>query len=444
LAVNLTAIFNVSIAEGRFPGAWQEANIRPVYKSKGSHDDPNSFRPISILPIFARIFEKLAARQLLFYCDSHDLIPVEQFGFRRYSSCETALLSAVDTWRGAIDNNEFTGVLLLDISKAFDSIPHNTLLSELQTINCSSNTTRWFSSYLNNRYQRVLTNDGSTPWKPVSRGVPQGSCLSPLLFNIVMRDLPRSTSCSTIQFADDVTLSASSNSFDTLKQKLIASYLEVKQFCESKGLTINASKTQFIIIKSSNKRLLAPGEITIDGHTISAQPTVKLLGVTIDRHLTFKDHVQGVTAKCRGLLSLLRRGAPVLPAILLRLAYIALIRSHLEFCSGLLLSIAKTHQLKLETVQKIAARIICNAPRDAHAAPLLERLSLESLLARRTTHACQLVSDCLRGHCHPALKNWFTLNGDGGVTQSTNVPKTAAGRKQFSFTAAALYNDQLS
>jgi hypothetical protein len=127
---------------------------------------------------------------------------------------------------------------------------------------------------------------------------------------------------------------------------------------------------------------------------------------------------------------------------MLKLTYTSLIRSHLEYCSSLLIPLAKTHQIRLETIQKIASRIICRAPRNAHSAPLLAELNLHSLLIRRNSHACQIVRNSLEGHCHPACAEWFSVT-DEGVVQTVGAPLTAHGRKTFKYAAANLFNEQL-
>ena len=107
---------------------WKKANVCPVWKGKGSKKDPSNYRPISVLPVLGRCFEKLAAAQLYNYCDNHDIIPPEQFGFRRKSNCELALVSALDHWTDAIDSGAIVGALLVDLSKAFNTVPHQKLL----------------------------------------------------------------------------------------------------------------------------------------------------------------------------------------------------------------------------------------------------------------------------------------------------------------------------
>ena len=125
---NVTKIFNASISNAMYPEHWKMANVKPIYKAKGSKSDASNYRPISLLPILARCFEKLVANQLTGFCNSNNTIPREQYGFRKNSNCEMALLTAVDGWCKAIDGGEIVGALLIDLSKAFDSVSHPKLL----------------------------------------------------------------------------------------------------------------------------------------------------------------------------------------------------------------------------------------------------------------------------------------------------------------------------
>ena len=105
------------------PSCWKMAEVRAIYKQKGSKTDPNNYRPISVLPILGRTLEKLIATQLYNYCDEHKILPPEEFGFRRHSSCEMALFAATDSWMKSVDKGSYAGALLVDLSKAFDTFP---------------------------------------------------------------------------------------------------------------------------------------------------------------------------------------------------------------------------------------------------------------------------------------------------------------------------------
>ena len=292
-------MFNLSFSQGTVPISWKQANVCPVYKSKGSKSDPANYRPISILPVLARTLEKLAASQLYDFCDARNIIPPQQFGFRRNSSCEMALLTAMDSWMGAVDEGKYVGALLLDLSKAFDCVPHQLLLQELNSIGVGSEALSWFTSYLTDRTQRVRLNQEVTQWKPVTRGVPQGSCLSPLLFNIFVRHIPTLTEADCIQFADDITESVADMCLAGMAQKLTVSFEKVKQYCDSNELVVNAAKTQLIVFKAPNRKIPEEFKLTLGGCNIKPMNSVQLLGFTIDRHFTMGSQIDGVISKCQ-------------------------------------------------------------------------------------------------------------------------------------------------
>lgn len=440
ISPNITVIFNSSLVHHIFPTDWKHANITAIYKNKGSKNDPANYRPISVIPILARIFEKLVATQLYNYCEMNRVIPDEQFGFRCKSSCETALISATTDWLQAIDNGMYVGALLVDLSKAFDTVPHGQLIQALLEIGCRNEVLQWFSSYLSDRKQRVSLHDEITPWKTISRGVPQGSCLSPLLFNIFVRELPMNTNAKTFQFADDTTNYVADMSLNVISDKLALSFNATKQFCLSHELEINTNKTQFIIFKAPGKKIPDDYVLTVDNHSIKPEQSVKLLGVTLDKHLTYGEHIQTIASKCNGLLGILARSSTYLTIDLMRMMYLALIRSHLEYCSSLFVPSAKTNLNKLDTIQRKAARAIFQLPRDSHAEPLLAALHFEPLNERREAHTLNLVKSFTSGNCHPKMKNMFaTLPNESIKVQNF---RTKMGNRSFSVIGANLYNNK--
>jgi len=152
------------------------------------------------------------------------------------------------------------------------------------------------------------------------------------------------------------------------------------------SLKINSSKTQLIIFKSAGRKLEPNLIINIDGCVLSLSISVKLLGVTLDRHFTFGLHIDAVVKKAHGIIGLLAKASLNLLRELLRMAYIGLVRSRLEYASAVFASASITQLKKLDTIQRIAARLICHLHRDAHSAPLLLSLPLSSLSSRREVH----------------------------------------------------------
>ena len=186
----------------------------------------------------------------------------------------------------------------------------------------------------------------------------------------ICQRIPKFAQSNTWQFADDVTQSEVAVTTEAVISKLEETFLRTKNFCQDKRLNINEAKTQLIIFKSAAKRIPDNIVLNLDSCMIKAQPQVKLLGVTLDNHLTMKDHISTTVNTCNGLLGVMRRTTHVMPRDLTKLFYMAMVRSHLEYASSLLIPVAKSHLEKLDIIQRKAARIICQVPSDS---PLTRR-----------------------------------------------------------------------
>ncbi|XP_047141040.1 uncharacterized protein LOC124816070 [Hydra vulgaris] len=216
---------------------------------------------------------------------------------------------------------------------------------------------QWLSNYLENRIQRVKNGKKFSSWKPITKSVPQGGGISPELFNSYPREITTSLKSEIYQFVDDITISKANLSLQVIAEKLKKLFQDTKDYCEKIKLTINTDKTQLIIFKPSWKQTPADYQILLDEITIKPENNVKLLGVTLDQHLTFKQQIESVIKKCHSSLGMLVRASESLPKKLLKLVYNGMVLSHMEFISSLYISIPNTHIKKLDVVQKLDAAL---------------------------------------------------------------------------------------
>jgi len=410
LAPNFTIIYNSILQNNIIPKSWKMAQVRAIYKQKRSKNDPSNYRPISVLPILGRTLEKLVASHIHSYIPFVKIIPFYLWNSLVFVDIQAAswLFSAVDSWMDAVDKGHYVGALLLDFTKAFDSVPHQLLLTELQAIGCITDTITWFCNYLADREQGVITHEQITEWMAASRGFPQGSGLSPLLFNIFIRRLPRHCISTTLQFADDTTLPAADSSLSVVADNLTASFSCVKTFVKLTNWLSILPRPNLLFSNQWAEEYQTNfifSWITVPLHHKRQLSYSVLLLIST----TFAPHIENVVTKCHGFLGTLARATLYLPRQLLKLSYTAIIRSHLEYCSSLFTSAVKTHLQKLDTIQRIAARIIYEVPRDTHAEQLVILLNLEQLGDRRERHLVKLMNSFISGKCHTAMKRFNLL-----------------------------------
>ena len=203
ISAPLTKLFNHCIGVGEWPYQWKRSNVTPVYK-KDDETSKANYRPVSVISVIPKVFETIKYDQL--YSAFTPIFSDNMSGFQRGHSCCSALLKLTDDWRHALDKKKDVGVVPIDLSKAFDSICHNLLLAKLKAYGFQDSALKLIQSYLSGLLQRVKCNGNVSDWLPIRCGVPQGSLLGPLLFNIFVNDVNYSAGFSSIRlYADDTT-----------------------------------------------------------------------------------------------------------------------------------------------------------------------------------------------------------------------------------------------
>ena len=254
LASPLSAIFNLSIQQNVIPAEWKKAKVTPLHKS-GAKDNPQNYRPISVLPVVSKVLERLIHKQLASYFDEHGLLCISQSGFRRKHSTETAVTYFADEILMNMDKGEVTGSVFIDLAKAFDTVDHDILISKLKNYGVCDESLQWFENYFSGRKQLVCIDSQSSEELEITSGVPQGSILGPLLFIVYINDLPRSLKhCSVNMYADDTAIYLGSQTVDTLNIYLNQDLERLAEWLVDNNLVLNVTKTKSLLFTSQRHK----------------------------------------------------------------------------------------------------------------------------------------------------------------------------------------------
>ena len=373
----LTLIINQTLNTGTFPEKLKTAKVLPIYK-KGENYLLENYRPISILPSISKVFERIIHKQLFNYFTENKIFYENQYGFRSQHSTEMAALELVDRITSAMDIKQTSLNIFLDLSKAFDTLDHQILLLKLKHYGVRDIALKLFETYLSNRSQVVQYNDLISDKLIIKTGVPQGSMLGPLLFIIYLNDLIQAcTLFKPVIYADDTAL------FTTLETSTISDQnpnitlnYELENICKwfkSNKLSLNENKTKAMLFHPPQKRVNEI-DLNIGGKQIEFVHEFKYLGIILDKHLTWKPHLNQISkkvAKANGIISRLKN---FLPYDILKTIYSSMILPHLTYAIIVWGSVSE----RLFKLQKRAVRAISNAY-NTHTDPLFKYHSLLKL-----------------------------------------------------------------
>lgn len=331
IAPTMACIFNKCIDEGIFPDLLKYSKIIPLFKS-GDDKDPNNFRPVSILPAFSKIFEKLMLDQMSVFFEKNNIFNINQFGFTRGRSTTDASLSLIkhilEAWE---DSHDAIGVFC-DLSKAFDCVDHKTLLRKLKYYGIVGNALKIIESYLKGRIQKVHINGMNSEGSRLLMGVPQGSVLGPFLFLIYINDLPFIIPKHTnmVLFADDTSLifkvKRNKQCYDDINKTL----MELKNWFTVNNLVLNAKKTKCVKFSLHNVCKIQP-KISIDKELLEVVDSTVFLGITIDSKLQWGNHIKNLASKLSSAAYAIRRIRRLTNMDTARLVYFAYFHSIMSY-----------------------------------------------------------------------------------------------------------------
>ena len=287
------------------PAEWRHANITPIFK-KGSPSDPANYRPIALTCCCCKVLESIVATELIQYLHDHQLINKHQHGFFKHRSTCTNLIESLNDWTLSISDHDAIVVGYVDFARAFDSVSHPKLMIKLQGYGVKGTLLFWIGAFLSNRTQSVRVGSSLSSTRPVTSGIPQGSVLGPLLFNLFINDITdKFTNVSAKLFADDVKiytrLSSSSPAATTNFQHhldLIQSWATIWQ------MGISYAKCNILQIGTHRNHQV----YSISNHTLQSSSPIKDLGVLIDSKLKFNHHIVNFVNRARQRASLIFRG----------------------------------------------------------------------------------------------------------------------------------------
>lgn len=358
----ITNVMNKITALTHIPTQWKKTTIIPIKKPNKNKNDITSYRPICLLPTLSKIYEKCIARKITETCE-HKLIK-EQYGFRQGHSCVDQLMRIVDNIQQNRNTGHKTGMVTIDLEKAFDKVDHSLLIHKMMKIEIPPRYTEIIKSYLKNRKFRVKVGDEKSAKQEILGGVPQGSALGPLLFTIFINDTPIATNKNhkTALFADDIGIIVK-NRRDTILQKELQAHTDtVISHLERWGMKINASKCESIMFDKINRDKDLQ-KIHIKNKTIAWKQHIKYLEVVLDKKLNFREHISQSIKKIippfKSLYPVLKNNPHTAIAANIYKAYI---RPILTYASPVWCCIKNYKIKQIARKQNKILRIIANQP----------------------------------------------------------------------------------
>ena len=406
LAVPLTNAINCSIRNFIFPQNAKTAAVCPLDKCEPIRTAERNYRPVSVLNTFSKIFEKILKEQLSPFLDK--TLSIFIAAYRTAYSTQHVLIKLVEEWKSKLDNNFIVGSVLMDLSKAFDCIPHDLIIAKLHAYGFDENALVLVYSYLKKRKQSVRINNVYSSFQEIVSGVPQGSVLGPILFNFYINDLFFFIKQATMyNYADDNTLAFFSKSLPDLVKVLENEANNALSWLERNEMIANPDKFHALFVK---KDQTDTSGINLDfqGHSIKSEETVKLLGVTLDYKLNFDPHISNLCKKAAAQLNVLKRLKSFIGFAEKEVLVQSFVYSNFNYCPLVWYFSSSKSVQKIERIQERALRFLYNDHKSSYDDLLLKSKRCTMQVARQRT-LCIEIFKTIKNLNPSFMRNIFSL-----------------------------------
>ena len=442
-------LINLSFKTGSMEGV-KEATIFPLLKKVGlDSENLKNYRPVSDIVYISKLIERVVLKRLNFHTDLHNLQCKYQYGYKKYHSTETLLLKVVNDILIGFDKNTGTILLLLDLSAAFDTVDIEKLLRILQNeFGIQGLALQWFRSFLIGRKQRVRINTVVSETVDVLYGVPQGSVLGPVLFNMYIRslyDVITAAGFSTSGYADDSNAKLTFSlcfQHNVITQQLPQLMDQITHWMNSFFLKINPDKTEIIhFLPSSLKdQPTIKGTILRNGTCIRFSDVVQNLGARLDISLTLEPHINPTVAHCFKLLKDVSSIRNLISKKETEMLVHSIISSRLDYCNSLFYNLNKSTIYKLQKVQNAAARVVLKLPKRVSVRAELKNLHWLTVEERIIFKLLVTTFKCVNGMAPVELHNLVTVRNVEMCTLQYVFMDSVYGRRTFQYIAPRLWN----